>query len=94
MDELNEYDKLKKKLNDYFISKKKKYYEKYLFLKMKSIYGIIIIMIIVCLRENVNKCEFRMNREIKSKVIDKKRRVFYLSKWYDIFLRRKEIKLV
>lgn len=33
MDELNEYEKLKRKLNDYFMPKKGKHYAKYLFLK-------------------------------------------------------------
>ena len=92
MDESNEYDKLKKKLNDYFTSKKKKHYEKYLFLKMKPTHGITTTMITACLRENANKCEFRMNRETKSKAINKKRRAFHLSKWHDISRRRKEIK--
>ena len=33
--QLDEYRKLKKKLNDYFIPKKNKYYARYVFLKMR-----------------------------------------------------------
>ena len=34
-DELGEYKKLQKKLNDYFIPKKNKHYARYIFLKMR-----------------------------------------------------------
>ena len=37
--ELHQYEKLKKKLNDYFTPKKNKHYARYLFLKMKQTHG-------------------------------------------------------
>ena len=59
MGELNEYEKLKKKLNDYFMPKKNKHYARYLFLKMKqSTHGETTTMYAARLREKANECEF------------------------------------
>ena len=58
MDELNEYEKLKRKLNDYFMPKKNKHYARYLFLKMKQTHGETTTMYAAHLREKANECEF------------------------------------
>lgn len=58
MDELNEYEKLKRKLNDYFMPKKNKHYARYLFLKMKQTHGETTTMYAARLREKANECEF------------------------------------
>ena len=56
--ELNEYEKLKKKLNNYFTPKKNKHYARYLFLKMKQTHGETTTMYAARLREKANECEF------------------------------------
>ena len=38
-DDSNEYEKLRKKLNDYFAPKQNKHYARYVFLKMKPFAG-------------------------------------------------------
>ena len=58
MGELNEYEKLKKKLNDYFTTKNNKQYARYLFLKMKQTHGETTTMYAARLREKANECEF------------------------------------
>lgn len=57
----NDYEKLRKKLNDYFKSKKNKYYVRYVFFKMRSAYDEITNVYVVRLREKVNDCEFEVN---------------------------------
>ena len=58
MGELNEYQKLKRKLNDYFTPKKNKHYARYLFLKMKQTHGETTTMYAARLGEKANECEF------------------------------------
>lgn len=61
IDGVNDYEKLRKKLNDYFKLKKNKYYVRYVFFKMRLIYDEIMNVYVVCLREKVNDCEFEVN---------------------------------
>ena len=60
-DELNDYDKLRKKLNDYFTPKKNKQYARYLFLKVKPTHGETTVAYAARLREKGNECEFGTN---------------------------------
>ena len=55
---LNVYEKLKRKLNDYCMPKKNKHYARYLFLKMKQTHGETTTMYAARLREKANECEF------------------------------------
>ncbi|XP_015762118.1 PREDICTED: uncharacterized protein LOC107341222 [Acropora digitifera] len=55
MGELNEYEKLKRKLNDYFTPKKNKHYARYLFLKMKQTHGETTTMYAARLRVKANE---------------------------------------
>ena len=53
-----EYEKLKRKLNAYFIPNKNKHYARYLFLKVKSTHGETATVHAARLREKANECEF------------------------------------
>ena len=55
--ELNEYDKLKTKLNEYFTPKKNKHHTRYLFLKMKPNTAETTAAYSARLREKANECE-------------------------------------
>ncbi|CAG2217542.1 unnamed protein product [Mytilus edulis] len=52
------YEKLKKKLNDYFAPKKNKHYARYVFLKMRPINGESTVAYATRLRQKVADCEF------------------------------------
>ncbi|CAG2232334.1 unnamed protein product [Mytilus edulis] len=52
------YEKLKKKLNDYFAPKKNKHYARYVFLKMRPINGESTVAYATRLRERAADCEF------------------------------------
>ena len=60
---LNEYEKLKIKLNTYFLPRRNKYYARYLFLKMTPRAGETTISFATRLRENALECEFGDNLE-------------------------------
>ena len=60
-DGLNDYDKLRKKLNDYFTPNKNKQYARYLFLKMKPTHGETTVAYAARLREKGNEGEFGTN---------------------------------
>ena len=60
---LNEYEKLKMKLNTYFLPQRNKYYARYLFLKMTPRAGETTISFATRLRENAFECEFGDNLE-------------------------------
>ena len=60
---LNEYEKLKIKLNIYFLPQRNKFYARYLFLKMTPKAGESTITFATRLRENVLECEFGDNLE-------------------------------
>ncbi|CAG2215513.1 unnamed protein product [Mytilus edulis] len=52
------YEKLKKKLNDYFAPKKNKHYARYVFWKMRPINGESTVAYATRLRERAADCEF------------------------------------
>ena len=56
--ELNEYEKLRTKLNNYFKPKKNKHHARYLFSKLRPIHGETIAAYASRLREKANDCEF------------------------------------
>ena len=60
---LNEYEKLKIKLNTYFLPQRNKYYARYLFLKKTPKAGESTISFATRLRENTLECEFGDNLE-------------------------------
>ena len=60
-DAMNDYEKLRKKLNDYFTPKKNKQYARYLFLKMKPAHGETTVAYAARVREKGNECEFGTN---------------------------------
>ena len=60
-DAMNDYEKLRKKLNDYFTPKKNKQYARYLFLKMKPTHGETTVAYAARVREKGNECEFGTN---------------------------------
>ena len=55
---LDIYEKMRKKLNDYFAPKKNKHYSRYVFLKMRPINGESTISYAARLREKAADCEF------------------------------------
>ena len=56
--ELNDYEKLRKKLTDYFSPKRNKHYARYMFLKMRPSAGEAIISYAARLKEKAYECEF------------------------------------
>ena len=60
---LSEYEKLKIKLNKYFLPQRNKYYARYVFLKMTPKAGESTISFATRLRENAHECEFGDNLE-------------------------------
>ena len=60
---LDEYDKLKKKLNDYYLPKRNKHYERFLFLKLRLNSGGSTFSYVARLREKANTCTFLDNYE-------------------------------
>ncbi|XP_028407514.1 uncharacterized protein LOC114530123 [Dendronephthya gigantea] len=61
--ELDEFDKLRTKLNDYFTPKKNKHHARYLFLKLRPNQGETIAAYASQLREKANDCEFEGNSD-------------------------------
>ena len=59
VDASNGYEKLRKKLNDYFLPKQNKHYARYVFLKMRPLAGEATISYAARLRENAYACEFK-----------------------------------
>ena len=59
VDAFNEYEKLRKKLNDYFLPKQNKHYARYVFLRMRPLAGEATISYAARLRENAYACEFK-----------------------------------
>ena len=62
-DGANDYEKLRKKLNDYFKLKKNKHRARYVFLKMRSTHEETMNAYAARLREKANDCEFEANRD-------------------------------
>ena len=58
---LDDYSKLRKKLNEYFIPKKNKYYARYIFLKMRPQKAESTISYATRLREKSRDCDFGIN---------------------------------
>ena len=56
--DLNEYEKLRMKLNDYFSPKRNKHYARYMFLKMRPLAGETTVAYATRLREKAYDCEF------------------------------------
>ena len=54
----NEYEKLRKKLNDYFAPKQNKHYARYVFLKMRPFAGEATIAYAARLKEKACNCDF------------------------------------
>ena len=59
--ELDVYQKLRKKLNDYFIPKRNKHYARYIFLKMPPDMGETTVAYATRLREKAHDCDFGTN---------------------------------
>ena len=55
----NEYEKLHKKLNDYFLRRQNKHYARYVFWKMRPLAGEATIFYTARLRENAYACEIK-----------------------------------
>ena len=55
---LNVYEKLRKKLNDYFIPKSNKHYSRYMFLKMRPQIRETTVAYPTRLREKAHDCDF------------------------------------
>ena len=58
VDASNEYEMLRKKLNDYFLPKQNKHYARYVFLKMRPLAGEATIAYAARLREKAYDCDF------------------------------------
>ena len=58
VDASNEYEMLRKKLNDYFLPKQNKHYARYVFLKMRPLAGEATIAYATRLREKAHDCDF------------------------------------
>ena len=61
--QLDEYEKLKTKLNSYFTPKKNKHHARYIFLKLRLNHGETIAAYASRLREKANDCEFEGNAD-------------------------------
>ena len=57
-DDLDEYQKIRRKLNDYYLPKRNIYFERYLFLKMRPSPGERTVTYGTRLREKASECEF------------------------------------
>ena len=55
---INDYEKLKRKLNGYYLPKKNKHHARYIFLKMKPQHGEGTASYTARLREKANECDF------------------------------------
>ena len=55
---MNDYEKLRKKLNAYFSPKRNKHYARYMFLKMRPLAGEATVSYAARLREKAYECEF------------------------------------
>ena len=56
--QLNEYEKMRKKLNDYFSPRQNKHYSRYMFLKLRPFAGEATIAYAARLRERAYDCDF------------------------------------
>ena len=70
---LNEYEKLRKKLNDYFMPKRNKHHARYIFLKMNPVAGETTVSYATRLRVKAQDCEFQTieNESLIQKCISK-----------------------
>ena len=66
---LNEYEKLRKKFNDYFTPKRNKHHARYIFLKMKTIPGETTVTYAIRLKENAQDCEFGDSSQSDEKIL-------------------------
>ena len=55
---MDDYQKVKKKLNDYFLPKSNKHHARYIFLKSRPEVGETIIAYATRLREKAHRCDF------------------------------------
>ena len=60
--ELNVYDKIRQKLNNYFIPKRNKHYSRYIFLKMRPQIGETTVAYATRLREKAHESDFGTNK--------------------------------
>lgn len=67
---LNEYEKLRKKLNDYFTPKRNKHHARYIFLKMKPIPGETTVTYATRLREKSQDCEFGDSSQSDERILE------------------------
>ena len=61
--EFNVYDKLRQKLNDYFVPKRNKHYSRYMFLKLRPNIGETTVAYATRLREKAHDCDFGTNND-------------------------------
>ena len=67
---LNEYEKLRKKLNNYFMPKRNKHHARYFFLKSKPIAGETTVTYATRLREKVQDCEFGTTTQCDERILE------------------------
>ena len=67
---LNEYEKLRKKLNDYFLLKRNKHHARYIFLKSKPIAGEKTVTYATRLREKAQDCEFGSAAQCDERILE------------------------
>ena len=67
---LNEYEKLRKKLNDYFLPKRNKHHARYIFLKSKPIAGEKTVTYATRLREKAQDCEFGSAAQCDERILE------------------------
>ena len=59
----NVYQKIRNKLNEYFIPKRNKYYSRYMFLKMRPQVGETTVTYATRLREKAHDCDFKTTQD-------------------------------
>ena len=69
-DSLNEYEKLRKKLNDYFMPKRNKHHARYIFLKSKPVAGEKTVTYATRLREKAQDCEFGTVAQCDGRILE------------------------
>ena len=67
---LNEYEKLRKKLNAYFLPKRNKHHARYIFLKSKPIAGEKTVTYATRLREKAQDCEFGSAAQCDERILE------------------------
>ena len=67
---LDEYGKLRKKLNDYFMPKQNKHHARYIFLKSKPVAGEKTVTYATRLREKAQDCEFGTAAQCDERILE------------------------